>query len=213
MTATVTPARRPDPRRARTRAALVDAGRRLLAEGRTAVSIQEITELAGVGFGSFSNHFASKDALFQAAVEEALDTWGELRDAAVEGIEDPAEVFATSLRMIGRVQRDIPEHVRVLLNVGTSVLMTDRGIRPRALHDLEAGMEAGLFAIDDPELALALVGGALLGALQEVDAHPERDAGAVSDELAQRVLLMLGVPASEATRLTALPLPVLPEIS
>ena len=50
-----------DRRKARTRQALIDAAVRLIAEGRgDRASIQEITEEADIGFGSFYNHFDSK---------------------------------------------------------------------------------------------------------------------------------------------------------
>jgi hypothetical protein len=46
-----------DRRKARTRQALIDAAARLIAEGRgERASIQEITEAADIGFGSFYNH-------------------------------------------------------------------------------------------------------------------------------------------------------------
>src|SRR5579859_1853945 len=49
-----------DRRKARTRQALIDAAVRLIAEGRgDRASIQEITEEADIGFGSFYNHFES----------------------------------------------------------------------------------------------------------------------------------------------------------
>ena len=50
-----------DRRKARTRQALIDAAVRLIAEGRgERASIQEITDAADIGFGSFYNHFDSK---------------------------------------------------------------------------------------------------------------------------------------------------------
>ncbi len=199
--------RRTDPRRARTREALIAAGRRLTAAGRTAVSIQEITDEAGVGFGSFYNHFDSKDELFAEAVASALDAWGALRDVAVAGIDDPAEVFALSFRMIGRAQPHVPVLVKTVLHRGMSVLTTDRGIRPRALADLQAGIGSGRFTASSAETALMMTGGALLGLMQQLDADPELDAAAVADEYAVRVLLMLGIESGEATRLAALPLP------
>ncbi len=56
------PANRLDRRKARTRQALIDAAVQLIAEGRgERASIQEITEAADIGFGSFYNHFASKE--------------------------------------------------------------------------------------------------------------------------------------------------------
>jgi AcrR family transcriptional regulator len=86
-----------DRRKARTRKALVDAAVRLIAEGRgERASIQEITEAADIGFGCFYNHFESKDQLFRTASEEFLERWGQMMDRACAGIDDPAEVFATS---------------------------------------------------------------------------------------------------------------------
>ena len=206
------PVKRPDRRKERTRGALIAAAQRLLAAGATSVSIQEITDSADVGFGSFYNHFASKDELFAAAVAATLDAWARVRDNVVAGIEDPAEVFAVSYRMTGRLQRVQPELVRVLLNSGTAFLQSDRGLRPRALADLAAGMAAGRYTVSDPELAFMVAGGALLGLLQMLEGQPELDGDATSDAFAQRVLVMLGVSEEEARRLCALPLPLMPPI-
>src|SRR5947207_6027304 len=93
-------ASRLDRRKARTRQALIDAAVRLIAEGRgERASIQEITEAADIGFGSFYNHFESKEVLFRTASEEVLERWGQMIDGACAGLDDPAEVFATSLRI------------------------------------------------------------------------------------------------------------------
>src|SRR5690348_12679 len=91
-----------DRRKARTRQALIDAAVRLIAEGRgDRASIQEITEEADIGFGSFYNHFDSKEQLFQTASAEVLEQWGQLIDQATAGITDPAERFAVGLRISG----------------------------------------------------------------------------------------------------------------
>ena len=76
-----------DRRKARTRQALIDAAVRLIATGRgERASIQEITEAADVGFGSFYNHFASKEELFEAASLEVLERWGQMIDRACAGL-------------------------------------------------------------------------------------------------------------------------------
>ena len=76
-----------DRRKARTRQALIDAAVRLIAEGRgDRASIAEITEEADIGFGSFDNHFDSKEQLFQTASEEVLERWGQLIDQARAGL-------------------------------------------------------------------------------------------------------------------------------
>jgi len=212
MTETAAAPTRVDRRRERTRNALIAAAQELLAEGRSNASIQEITDAADVGFGTFYNHFESKEALFTEAVESALDAWGVFRDEIVGGIEDPAEIFATSFRMSGRLQRQVPELVRVILNAGASILLTDRGLRPRAMADLKRGIASGQFTMQDPEAALMAVGGALLGLLQMLDANPSLDDAQVSDGFTEHVLLLLGLDADEAARIVALELPELPQI-
>ncbi|MBL0887411.1 TetR/AcrR family transcriptional regulator [Myceligenerans indicum] len=202
----------PDRRKARTRAALVSAGQLLLARGRTDVSIQEITDLAGVGFGSFYNHFATKGDLFEAAVEAALNTWGTLRDEAVHGLTDPAEIFAVSFRMTGRMQRRYPELVAVVLRTGTAVLSKDQGLRPRALADIAEGIAQERFRGPSPELALMVAGGALLGLLQMLASDASLDDGPLSDEFAARVLVMLGLEEREAREIVGRPLPPSPSL-
>lgn len=200
-----------DKRKARTRNALIGAAQTFLSEGHTNASIQEITDAADVGFGSFYNHFDTKEALFEAAIVTTLETYGQLLDGLVADIEDPAEVFTASFRLTGRLQRRIPEAVRVLLNSGTRILVRDEGLAPRAVHDLKAAHAAGRMDVPDPELALMAVGGALLGLLQLLEAHPELDDASTSDEFARRVLGMLGVTPAQARKLCARPLPALPE--
>ena len=103
-----------DRRKARTRQALIDAAVRLIAEGRgDRASIQEITEEADIGFGSFYNHFDSKEQLFQTASEEVLERWGQLIDRASAGITDPAELFAVGHADLRAARLDPPRHRRV----------------------------------------------------------------------------------------------------
>ena len=77
-------ANRLDRRKARTRQALIDAAVRLIADGRgERASIQEITDATDIGFGSFYNHFDSKEQLFQTTSEEVLEQWGQMIDQLV----------------------------------------------------------------------------------------------------------------------------------
>lgn len=194
-------------RKARTRQALVSAAGRMLAQGRHSVSIQEITTAADVGFGSFYNHFSSKDELFAAAVTETLEAHDAVLESVTAGVEDPARLFAVGVRTTGRLQRRAPELVRVILTQGTAVLLLDAGIAPRARSDIRAGIERGRFVVSDPELAFMAVGGALLGLMQMLDVHAEADAGEASDLLAESLLRMLGVPSEEAAAIVAEALP------
>jgi AcrR family transcriptional regulator len=195
-----------DRRRARTRAALVRAARRFLAEDRTAVSILEITDAADVGLGSFYNHFDSKQALFDYAIQEILEAHGRLMDAAAEGIDDPAERFARSFRLTGRLHRHYPGASQVLLNNGARVLMSDRGLVPRALRDITAATAAGRFTIPDTDLALVTAAGSMLALGQLLHAEADRDAEAAADQLTEDLLRMFGLPPDEAAALCHRPL-------
>ena len=197
-----------DRRKARTRQALIDAAVRLIAEGRgDRASVQEITEEADIGFGSFYNHFDSKEQLFQTASEEVLERWGQMIDSA--DVTDPAELFAVGMRITGRLGWTHPDIAGFLTGAGLDVLDTPHGLAPRALRDIEAGQAAGRFTVPDPEIALSAVAGGLLGLLRMCQRHPERITETTVDQLAEAVLRLLGVPAPEAARLVALPLPAI----
>ena len=201
-------ATRLDRRKARTRQALIDAAAGLIAEGRgERASIQEITEAADIGFGSFYNHFDSKEQLFQTASEEVLERWGQLIDRASAGITDPAELFAVGTRITGRLGWTHPEIAGFLAGAGLDVLDIPIGLAPRALRDIEAGKAAGRFTVPDAEIALSAAAGGMLGLFRMRQRHPERVTETTVDQLAEADLRLLGVPADEAARLAALPLP------
>ena len=69
------------------------------------------------------------------------------------------------------------------------------------------GQASGRFTGPDAEIALSAVAGGLLGLLRMCQRHPERVNETTVDELAGAELRLLGVPAPEAARLAALPLP------
>jgi len=197
-----------DRRKARTREALIDAASRLIAEGRgERASIQEITDRADVGFGSFYNHFESKEQLFRTASEELLERWGQLIDRACEGMTDPAQVFAVSYRISGRLGWTHPELARFLVGVGLDILDSTLGLAPRARRDIEAGQAAGRFAAANVEVALSAAAGGLLGLLRLCATPAYRIRPEEVDDLTRAVLRMLGVAADEAVRLVAQPLP------
>src|ERR1700756_1116843 len=171
-------------RKQRTRTALVKAAQRLIAEGKVNVPVLEITQAADVGMGSFYNHFDSKEQLFEAAVADVLDAHGAMLDRLTASIDDPAETFATSFRLTGRLFRQRPQESEILLANGPALLSSERGLAPRALRDIKAGVDAGRFrgdVGDDPELALAMAGGALLGLGNLLRDNPDRDDAVAAD--------------------------------
>ena len=121
-------------------------------------------------------------------------------------MDDPAEAFACSFRLTGRLFRQRPQESRVLLSSGLALLSSDRGVAPRARRDVVAGIEAGRFHVEDLTLAMAVVGGALLGLGQLLHDEPDRDDAEAADTVTEHVLRLLGMPDDEAHRICQLPL-------
>lgn len=203
---------RVDRRKARTRAALISAGQRILADrGTTEVAVQDITDEAGVGLGSFYNHFTTKSELFEAAVLDLLDAFAAGIDAARADVQDPAELVAIGIRLTCRLAATRPAVARVLVLTGPEFLVADRGLAPLASRDLQQGLASGRFTLARPALALAVVGGSVLAFLQmRLTAD---GSGSVTDAdadlLAATLLTTLGLPAAEAAEIAHRPLPVL----
>ncbi|WP_265443576.1 TetR/AcrR family transcriptional regulator [Flexivirga meconopsidis] len=195
-------------RKARTRAALLRAGQELLIEGRSEVSIEEITGRAQVGFGSFFNHFpGGKDELFRESVMTLLDAYSAWIGSATEDLTDPAEIFARSFRLTGRLAMSEPELLAPLLATGTRVLAVRRGLRERALDDISRGVSEGRFIQQDPEVLLMTVGGVLLGLVQLVSDPDSKAEEAVIDQVTASSLRLLGLTAEEAEEIVTHPLP------
>src|SRR6187551_1333611 len=109
-------------RKMRTRAALIRAAQTFVGAGQLNVPVLEITQAADVGMGSFYNHFDSKEELFEAAVADVLDNHGALLDQLTESIDDPAETFACSFRLTGRLFRRRPQESQILLVSGLNLM-------------------------------------------------------------------------------------------
>lgn len=207
---TVAPTNRLELRKQRTRTALIKAAQTLIAQGRLAVPVLEITQLADVGMGSFYNHFDSKEQLFESAVTDVLDSYGELLDALTGDMEDAAEIFAASFRLTGRFFRSRPQESRILLSNWPVLVSSDRGLAPRALRDIKAAAAAGRLKVDDPEVALAVAAGVLFGLGTLLARDPGRDDGATVDAVTEDLLIMFGMPPREARKVCSRPLPELP---
>ncbi|MDT5067840.1 MAG: hypothetical protein QOK02_3995 [Mycobacterium sp.] len=202
------PVNRLERRKQRTRAALIQAAQALIAAGKLNVPVLEITQAADVGMGSFYNHFESKEQLFDAAVAEVLDTHGALLDQLTASVDDPAEAFASRFRLTGRLFRRRPQETQILLTAtGLSLIASDRGLAPRALRDITAAIQAGRFHVDDPDLALAVAAGSLMGLGKLLQTQPERDDATAADRVTEDLLRLFGMSAADAREICQRPLP------
>lgn len=192
-------------RRAETRAKLIDSARRLFAQqGLDRTAISEITEGADVGFGSFYNHFDSKEAIATAVLTEDLAAHAAKVARLTARLEDPAEVIAAAHRYFVRLARHQPDWAWPLVRLDVSEIMR-AAVWQAASEDLQRGIAAGRLDVADVRTALMACGGALLGVMRAVleDLLPD-DA---EEHHAELMLRMLGVPAAEAAAIARRPLP------
>src|SRR5512145_1296733 len=86
------PANRFERRRERTRHELLAAAERVLArKGLHRTKISDIAAAADVGVGTFYLHFPTKEALFDAVVDDTMRRFKAAIDEARRSVDDPIE--------------------------------------------------------------------------------------------------------------------------
>ena len=196
-------------RREQTRRKLLDAAKALFArQGAESTRINEITEKADVGFGSFYNHFESKEAIVEAVLGEEIAAQGTAVQSVTAGLNDPAEIVAVAHRyFVNRAWSD-PDWGWLLIHLDLSQKISLEALGPFARQDLERGIRAGRFRVPNVRVALFATGGALLGVMRDVlDGHAPKDA---DRHHAEGVLRMLGLAVEDAAEVARRPMPKIP---
>jgi AcrR family transcriptional regulator len=124
--------------------------------------IQDITEAADVGYGSFYNHFLSKDAVVSAVTDAARLHMKMMYERLDGQATDRAEAFAMDLRMWLHLSKTDKVWgwfmIRTIL-YGQELRASLSGVLKRALY---AGVNDSAFKHDDVEMAHEIIGGLLL---------------------------------------------------
>ena len=208
-------------RKRRTRDKLLRAAMALMADrGVQGVAINEITEAADVGFGSFYNHFESKESLHEALLEDMLEAFGSALEQIVQSLDDPAEVLATSIRCTLRQARGNPQWGQFLVQNGFAGRLYFAGLAQHVMRDLTRGVELGRFSVQDPLVALLQTGGTVIAAISIELAAAQPDNGihrdartlqlditGIPERTSAAILRTLGVADGEAAEIARRPLP------
>jgi AcrR family transcriptional regulator len=215
---------RSDRRRRQTRARLLEAALMLMSErGMGGVTINEITEAADVGFGSFYNHFESKEAIYAALVGWVFEHFAVQMDKLSQKLVDPAEIVSMCARHTLVRARDEPLWGRFLVSQRLSERQAaEAAFAPRLLRDIQRGIDAKRFRVADTLLAYVSVGGTVLNAItvQLQLCSPEthraaalREQGFDDSNFPERtasiVLQTLGIDRAEAESVANRPLPAI----
>jgi AcrR family transcriptional regulator len=176
-------------RRRKNREALINAGYKIIAEkGIDAATMAEIAELADVGAGTAYNHFASKDELVMAVMEQVIHRLAVRIKAATENFDDPAQVFAFGVLTTMQIATT-DSRWRWLLR--RSEVIADamfRVLGPYAIHDLERAAKAKRFRFRDASLVYRMTTHAIVGfCLAACDGET------TLDDINEAVVLLLGL--------------------
>lgn len=197
-------------RKRQTRERLLDAALRLMAQkGMEGVAISEITEAADVGFGSFYNHFASKEAIYEAVVDSVFEEFADWLDGLLAGVSDPAEVLAISIRYgLIRAKRE-PLWGQFLVREGLSMRSFERGLGRRLMRDILKGANAQRFSVADASMSFLSVGGTVLLSIAAASANAvsSLDTKDLPERTASAALRILGIDEQEAADIGRRPLP------
>lgn len=170
--------RKPDGRRARTSKAILDAAAALFFErGLQRTTIDEIAEAAGVSVGSVYVHFGSKEGLYLALAEHAVELSEQYTSKAVDdpsplrrvlnlgeayvefALSEPVAFRIASMQMFDpSASGDMgPIAERIAERIGRTI--------GRLRADLEEAMKTGEIIPVDPDLAMTYLWGAWSGVL------------------------------------------------
>ena len=192
------PAGRQARRRQQTRAALLDAARRVMAEkGIEATTIAEIAEAADLGFGTFYNYFDAKEAIVDAVIAEAVQRHVERLQQLAAAIPDVAAALAAGVRYVAGLEGDDLAWMRYILQISLSA--PERRPLPivqRLDAAIARGVAEGRFHTGDPTDARIAVAGAVLAVMQ-ARSEGRLQIGA-AEEAAIGTLCLLGLSREDA---------------
>jgi AcrR family transcriptional regulator len=186
-------------RKLETRGKLIEAARRVLArKGVAAATIAEIADEADVGFGSFYNHFSSKEEIAGAVVWLEAEDFGSNLDSLTEHLEDPALVLcAAILFTIKHVQED-ELWGWFLVRTAWTVPEFRETLGRRLARDIMKGVEQGRFELPHATMTIELAATSIIAAMRmRLEARSPPDSDRVLIEV---VLRILGFSARSAQR-------------
>lgn len=193
-----------DPRWARTRQALLNGGRQVMArKGVEAATVSEIVKAAGVSQPSFYNHFASREELAQAITAQFFQSDAAFKGRVYRAVGDPAKAIAINARHTLKVATRNPVVAWVVVRGGPGRDLLRISDSDQLVGMITAGVKSGRFRKLDPRMAAEIIRGAAFTLLQDIllGTAPE----SVEIQFAELMLLMLGVPAKEAAEIASQP--------
>jgi VIT1/CCC1 family predicted Fe2+/Mn2+ transporter len=184
----------------------------LLAAGFAAA----ITESISMGAVGYTSAVSERDyyQAEQARESAEIDTTPEAERQEIHDIY-AAKGFAGDLldQVVDTITANRDSWLATMMDeeLHLQYITSPSGLAPRAGRDLRRAKEAGRLSFDDPDVAIACAGGAMLGVLHLIlTTQPDPSAiDGAADALAVNLLRMFGLSAGEAREVAARRLPLI----
>jgi AcrR family transcriptional regulator len=198
-----TPARQP--RRDRTRLALVRAGQKLFSERPIEViSIDDIVQAASVAKGTFYNHFPDTEAFEREILAEARIELEAAIQVAFGEERDPAVRMALAACVSVRFAHDHPDRAVLIARYAITGSNLTADINKVMLADVSAGIISGRFSVPTAEIGgLVVLGLGNIGIVRALELDSVFAKVTLGQQLATVLLRALGMAGEEASGVAA----------
>lgn len=172
------------------------------AKGLDGSSIADIIDQAGVGVGSFYNHFSSKEDLAKAVFAERAEALGSTLEHVARASDNIAAATCYAFRrLIEEVESDAL-WAAFIIQLEPSLQMLDGLLRDHARAGLQSGIMNGKLHIDDVETGITAFHAVIVAVAKSMLA------GHISPTQAHRASLLgmrlFGIDEAQAARLANL---------
>lgn len=189
-------------KRARTRAAILDAARACYAAHLTnSVTVEEVMQAAGLAKGTFYLHFQDLAAVEAELGAALLADWGERLEPARLAVEHPVTRMATALIIMLRDLAVAPAQARLAARAIVAMPDVAPAVQARLRVDLAGAQSVGLLAIGSVDLAARIVAALFEQAARDFGAG-RIDATAVPD-IVRAILRAVGCAPHDAAKRVA----------
>lgn len=192
--------------RLRTRRKLIAAARSVMGKkGYEAATIADITEEADVGFGSFYNHFESKEEIARAVFAERAEQLAVYFESVRDSIQDIALAQSVIQRLWIELARHDPLWGWFNIHAEIALQQMNETFRERIATDIRNGNKSGRYRVEAIEVAVTLTISSLMATMRMV--LEGRGKASAASEMSELLLRMYGLPLQEAAELARRPLP------
>jgi AcrR family transcriptional regulator len=189
-----------------TRNKLIEAAHALMAEkGFDLSTIEEITKRADVGFGSFYNHFESKEDIARSVFAQRASEIRGITDEIAAREQDRAVAIAYIQKMFLTKAVHDPVWARFIVRAQDSHRQMNETFVISAANDIRIVVEQKRLSITCIQTAADITIAALISAMTRIlEGAPSE---AVTVETVECLMRLYGMPEAEAKRLSLLPPP------